>query len=242
MTHYKHILLPVFLLLSIEAFAQRRVSADVEVKTVTGGNVTTVTKSVYCLNNGRLVAYFHSPFEYVMDTNILGECKIYFPSSNEVYVDSSGSITSKDELLSLLLSGRLEDLGVSLSGYRLKTTERLPDALLKKTYQSTNSDMPAQCEIVYKDFLPIYSATLTEDGHPLVKVYYSRYGNVGYTPFPHRSTEIIYNSPKDSTVIRTIYSNIVIDGDDSRFDFSVPEDAKPLDMTPDVSGRSVKSK
>ncbi len=222
------------MLLCLEASAQRRVSADVEVKTVTGGNVTTVTKSVYCLSNGRLVTYFRSPFEYVMETNILGECKFYFPSSNEVYIDNSGGVTSKDELLSLLLSGRLEDLGVSLSGYGLKTTERLPDGLVKKTYRGSVSGMPSLCEIVYKDYLPIYSATLTEDGHPQVKVYYSRYENVGYTPFPLRNTEIIYNSPKDSTVVRTIYSNIVLDGTDPNFDFVIPEDAKPLDMSPNL--------
>ncbi len=219
----------------MEASAQRRVSADVEVKTVTEGNVTTVTKSVYCSNNGRLVAYFHSPFEYVMETDIVGECKFYFPSTNEVFVDNSAGISSRDELLSLLLSGRLlDDLGVSLSGYKLQTTQRLPDGLLKKTYKGVRTDLPAFCEIVFKDYLPIYSATLTEDGHTLVKVYYSKYENVGYTPFPCRSTEIVYNSVKDSTIIRTIYSNITLDGSDPQFDFAVPEDAKPLDMAPTV--------
>ncbi len=219
----------------MEASAQRRVSADVEVKTVTGGNVTTVTKSVYCSNNGRLVTYFHSPFEYVMETNIVGESKFYFPSTNEVFVDNSANMTSKDELLSLLLSGRLlDDLGVSLSGYKLQTTQRLPDGLIKKTYKGIKSDLPAYCEIVYKDYLPIYSATLTEDGHPLVKVYYSKYDNVGYTPFPYRNTEIIYNSAKDSTIIRTIYSNITLDGSEAQFDFVVPEDAHPLDAAPAI--------
>ncbi len=230
----QHILLAGFLLLCVEASAQRRVSADVEVKTVSGGNVTTVTKSVYCSNNGRLVAYFHSPFEYVMETNIIGESKFYFPSTNEVFVDTSANITSKDEPLSLLLSGRLlDDLGVSLSGYKLQTTQRLPDGLVKKTYKGVKADLPAYCEIVFnKDYLPIYSATLTEDGHILVKVYYTRYENVGYTPFPCRNTEIVYNSAQDSTIIRTIYSNISLDGSDSQFDFAVPEDAKPLDMAP----------
>lgn len=217
----------------MEASAQRRISADVEVKTVSEGNVTTVTKSVYCSNNGRLVTYFHSPFEYVMETNIIGESKFYFPSTNEVFVDNSANMTSKDEPLSLLLSGRLlDDLGVSLSGYKLQTTLRLPDGLVKKTYKGVKADLPAYCEIVFKDYLPIYSATLTEDGHPMVKVYYSKYENVGYTPFPCRNTEIVYNSAQDSTIIRTIYSNIALDGSEVQFDFVVPEDARPLDAAP----------
>ncbi len=194
--------------------------------------MTTVTKSVYCSNNGRLVICFHTPSNYVLESNILGESKIYFPSTNEVYVDNSGAITAQDELLNIFLSGRLDDLGLSLSGYRLKTTERLEDGLVKKTYQGARSELPPLCEIVFnQDYLPIYSASLTEDGHPMVKVYYSKYETVGYYPFPHRSTEIIYNSPKDSTIIRTIYSNIQLDGSDSWFDFTVPEDAKPMDLS-----------
>ena len=103
---------------------------------------------------------------------------------------------------------------------------------MKKTYSTTRNNLPPRAEIVYnKDYLPIYSATLTEDGHPTVKVYYSKYDLVGYTPFPYRSTEVIYNSRKDSTIIRTIYSDIKLDGNDAMFDFSVPQNAKPLDMS-----------
>lgn len=170
--------------------------------------------------------------EYIMETNILGESKIYFPNTNEVYVDNSGAMNASDELLSVFLFGRIDDLGLSLAGYSLKSTERLEDGLVKKTYSTTRNNLPPRAEIVYnKDFLPIYSATLTEDGHPTVKVYYSKYDLVGYTPFPYRSTEVIYNSQKDSTIIRTIYSDIKLDGNDAMFDFSVPQNAKPLDMS-----------
>ena len=221
----------LLLFLPALCFAQRRASADVEVKTVIGNNVTTVTKSVYCSNNGRLVTFFHSPLEYILDTNILGESKLYFPSSNGVFVDNSGAFTSVDELLLLALNGRLEDLGLSLSGYKLKSTEILEDGLMKKTFSGMKSELPPSCEIVYKDYLPIYSATLDAAGHVLVKVYYSKYEYLGYLPFPHRSTQIIYNSPKDSTIVRSIYSNVQLDGSDPMFDFTVPQDAQPLDMS-----------
>ena len=49
-------------------------------------------------------------------------------------------------------------------------------------------------------------------------------------PFPHRNTSIAYTSKKDSTIVRTIYSNIVIDGDNPMFEFAVPADAKPMDL------------
>ena len=82
-----------------------------------------------------------------------------------------------------------------------------------------------------KDYLPIYSATLTEDGHVQTKVYYSQYKTVGYVPFPHRQTQITYNSPTDSTITRTIYTNVEVDGDSAMFDFKVPEGAKPIDLS-----------
>lgn len=228
----KHIFLLVFLLISEGGFAQRRISADVEVKTLTGKNVTTVTKSVYCSNNGRLVICFHTPMEYVMETDIMGECQFFFPRTNEVYVDNSRTISSTDELLSIFLAGRMDDLGLSLSGYTLERTESLEDGMMKKSYKTKREGFPPRAQIVYNsEYLPIYSEALTEDGHISVKVYYSNYKMVGYSPFPFRSTEIIYNSSKDSTIVRTIYSNLVLDGTDSMFDFKVPEDAKPMDLT-----------
>ncbi len=226
--------LVVFLLsllpLSTALHAQRRISADVEVKTVVKNNVSTTTKSVYCTNNGRLVVSFHKPIEYILLCNTLGESKMYFPSSNEVYVDNTGAFTSRDELLSIFLLGRFDDLGLTMQGYQLLSTERLPDGLVKKTYKTQRVELPPLCEIVYQDYLPIYSATLTPDGQPTQKVYYSKYQEVGYMPFPCRSTQIIYNSPKDSTIIRSIYSNIELDGDDPLFEFTVPENARPLDV------------
>ena len=67
-----------------------------------------------------------------METNILGESKIYFPNTNEVYVDNSGAMNASDELLSVFLFGRIDDLGLSLAGYSLKSTETLEAAHVKK--------------------------------------------------------------------------------------------------------------
>ena len=57
---------------SLPLLGQRKVSADVQIKSVAGGKVATVTKSVYCTGNGRLVTYFRSPRAYYMVTNTKG--------------------------------------------------------------------------------------------------------------------------------------------------------------------------
>ncbi len=222
----------LLILLPFAAYGQRRISADVEVKNVAGRSVVTTTKSVYCLSNGRLVVCNHKPVEYIMETNIGGETKVYFPKTGEVLADNQGVATSKDELLSIFLLGRIEDLGVGLYGYKLQKSEPVEDGLTKRTYKCMDPTMPPYTEIVYgKDYLPIYSATLTEDGHVQTKVYYSHYKPVGYVPFPHRQTQITYNSPTDSTITRTVYSNVVVDGDSAMFDFKVPANAKPIDLS-----------
>ena len=104
------------MLLSLPLQAQRHVSADVEVKQVAAGKVTTITKSVYCTNNGRLVINFHTPQEYYAITNIIGETRLYMPQGNQVLSDNSGMLSSKDELLYIFMSGRADDLGLGQFG------------------------------------------------------------------------------------------------------------------------------
>ena len=89
--------------LAFSAAAQRRVSANVEVKTLADGKVTTVTKRVFCQGNGRLVTVFDTPKEFYTITNLKGELKMYVPSSNEVYTRLDKENSSESELLYLFL-------------------------------------------------------------------------------------------------------------------------------------------
>lgn len=224
--------LAVALLPCLNLSAQSRVSAQVEVKTLKDGNVATSEKSVYCSGNGRLVVAMKRPVEYIMLTGTTGGSIYYFPGSNEYFTDASGVSSSRDELLTIFLLGRLDDLGVSLFGYALKSTESLEGGLLKRTYKGSDPTLPPMVEIVYgKDYLPIYSASISADGKILSKQYLSHYSLVGQMPFPCRQTQVNFNSSRDSTIVRTVYSDVVADGDDAMFDFSVPVDAKPVDVS-----------
>ncbi len=220
------------LLPCISLFSQNRVSARVEVKNLAGGNVVTSEKSVYCSGNGRLIVCNQKPLDYIMLTGASGGTTYFFPGSNEYYTDASGMTSSKDELLSIFLLGRLDDLGVSFYGYALQSTERVEEGLVKRTYKGADPSLPPKVEIVYgKDYLPIYSATFSKEGKTLSKNYFSHYTLVGHMPFPARQTSITYTSSKDSTIVRTIYSNLSVDGTDPMFDFAVPSDAKQVDIS-----------
>lgn len=212
------------LLVPAGASAQRRISADVEVKQAAGGKVATITKRVHCSSDGRAVVHFLKPQDYILLTNMKGETRMYIPSTNEVIVDNSATLTSQDELIAVFMSGRSEDLGLGMYGYRLQGTTR-EDGLVKKTYVTDKAGDIPKVEIVYENFLPIYCGYLDASGRTITKTFYSKYVPAGRLMLPTRTTSITYTQ-KDSSVVRTIYSDIKVDDDDPLFDFQVPSGAK----------------
>lgn len=207
------------------ASAQRRISAGVEVKQAAAGKVATITKRVHCSIDGRAVIHFLKPQDYIVVTNVKGETRMYIPGTNEVVVDNSATLTSQDELISVFMSGRAEDLGLGMYGYRLQSTTR-EDGLVKKTFVTDKSGDIPKVEIVYDNFLPIYAGYLDAGGKTITKTFYSNYVPAGRMRIPTRTTSITYTSPRDSSVMRTIYSDIRVDDDDPLYDFEIPANAK----------------
>lgn len=208
--------------------AQRKVSADVEVKTVAKGKRTTVTQSVYCTSNGRLVTLFKTPVEYYFLTNTKGEAQFYTPSTGEVLSKYDPSLSSHSDLVMLFLSGHIDDLGLGFLGYKPGATTR-EDTYIKKTFKSSDPTK-ATVEIVYEDYLPVYCAYTTPGGKLLSKKYLDNYQRFGRFVLPLRITDISYGTGRDSTVVRTIYSNVKVDAEDPNFDFRIPADAKPMKL------------
>ena len=220
--------LALLLAVFVPAGAQKRVSADVEVKTVAKGKLSTVTKSVYCTSNGRLVTLYKTPVEYYYIANAKGETQFYTPSSGEVLSKYDPELSSNTELAMLFLSGHIDDLGLGYFGYRAGAPTR-EDGYIKKTFTSPTPSRPS-VEIVYENYLPIYCAYTAPDGKLISKKYLSDYQRFGRLVLPLRITDISYGSGKDSTVVRTIYSGVKVDGDNPAFDFQVPVDAKPMKL------------
>ena len=218
------------LLVPAGASAQRRISADVEVKQAAGGKVATVNKRIFCSLDGRIVVHFLKPEDYIVTSNVKGETRIFIPRTNEVVVDNTSAMTSQDELISVFMSGRAEDLGLGMYGYRLQSTTR-EDGLIKKTYVTDKEGDVPKVEIVYENFLPIYCGYVSASGKTISKTYYSKYVPAGRTMIPTRTTSITYTSQKDSSVMRTIYSDIRVDDNDTYYDFQVPAGAKVVTST-----------
>ena len=223
------LILPVlFLAAAAPVFAQRKVSADVEVRTVNKGKLTTVTKSVYCTNNGRLVTIFRTPLSYCTVSNAKGEFQLYNEDTNEVISKIDKSLSSNNELVMLFLNGHIDDLGLGYYGYKVTGSAR-DDGYLVKTFTAADPNLP-KVEIAYENYLPIYCAYTSPEGKLMSRKYLSDYQRFGRMVLPLRVTDISYGTAKDSTIVRTLYSAVKIDTDDPSFDFSVPADAKPAKL------------
>ena len=207
------------------ALAQKRVSADVQVKQVSQGKVTTITKSVCCENNGRLVVHFKTPENYYVLTNTLGETKIYIPSRNEVITDETHSLSAKDELLYIFMTGRAEDLGLAQYGYSLTDSSRDGKYLVKNFGTNISGSAP-KIRIAYENYLPICCEYYDKSDKVTSRTYLSSYASFPRLLLPCRVTNISYTKNNDSTVVRTIYSNVKVDSDDPDFQFEIPADAK----------------
>ena len=228
------LLITAFILISIPSlFAQRRISAGVEVKTLYSGKVTTVASKVYCTSAGRLIQVFDSPYRYYTVTNPNGEFNIYIPETNEVYSERKEDFSDRDDILYLFLSGRGDDMGLGLYGYKLSGTVRDGGGIVKRTYvPSAPGKGVAKVELVHENYLPIYLAYYNDGGAVVGKLYLSSYNRFGNMMLPLRVTSVQYTSKKDSTLVRTVYSDVKVDGQDPMFDFQVPAGAKPVKNKP----------
>ena len=105
--------------------------------------------------------------------------------------------------------------------------------MLRRTYlPSVPGKGVAKVELVLENYLPIYLAYYNDKGAVVSRTYLSSYNRFSNLMLPLRVTSVQYTSKKDSTLVRTIYSDVVVDGQDPMFDFKVPSDAKPLKNLP----------
>lgn len=221
-------MLAALMLLPAQLQAQRRLSADVEVKNVSGGRVVTTHKHVCCLSSGRLVSHFTSPREFYSVETPNGEGRIYMPDTNEVFTDRSGSMSSQDNLMFIFLTHSTSDMGLSQLGYSLRSSETDDDGNLIKTFRTDRSGKDPTVKLVLRNFLPIYVEHSGADGRVRGRQYLSDYVTSGRLSFPTRHTEIIYPDGRDSIVIRTVYSGVASDSDDALAGFAIPASARPV--------------
>lgn len=208
--------------------AQRLVSADVQSSQVTAGRKTVVSKSVFCRNDGTFVSHYKSNGrEFYIVSSRLGVTRVYAPATNEAMTDTQGLFSPKDELLYIFTTGGSQDLGLSEYGFRLKSTAKDGDYIVRNYVATKSGSKCERVEIAYKDYLPVFAAYYDKKDKVITKTYFSQYGRTGTFAFPMRVTEVTYGREKnDSTVKLDVYTNLKVDVDDPMFHYEVPSTAR----------------
>ena len=219
----------LLILVSLSTFAQKKISANVQIKQVKNKKVITVEKDIFYQSNGNFVVHFTKPQEYFVITNSLGEAKAYMPKTNEVVIMNDKLFSSQNELLYSFLSNEYEDFGLQKLGFTLKSQKKEGSKIIK-TYTTNKKEFESisKIEMVYEKSLPIYCAYYNTKKQTTRKIYYAKYTHLSQFTFPTQITEISYDTPSDSTVKREVYSNIQVDKfkGKTHFDYKIPASAK----------------
>jgi len=212
------------------SFAQvKKISVHKKTQVLKDGKKQTIEANCYySAENGIFVAHYLSPKEFIKITNRKGELKIYFPETNKVTTKQDFYFSSENELLHYFVNNLIDDLGLKKEGFTMSDS-RYDDGYLVTTWTAP-SDMKAveKVEIVFEDMIPIYAAYFSRENEVMRKIYYSDYYQRNRLLLPRRITEITYTAKNDSTIKRTIYSNIKQNGavNEKYLDYEIPEDAQ----------------
>jgi hypothetical protein len=181
----------------------------------------------YATETGVFVTHYFDPKEFIIKTNRKGEMKVYFPEENKVSIKQDFYFSSRNELLYYFVNNLTEDLGLKKEGFEMTDT-RYDEHYLVTTWSAPNSIKKInKVEIVFENMLPIYSAYFDNNNEIIRKIYYSNYYRGASYMLPKRITEITYTSESDSTIKRTIFSDIRENEevDPYYINFEIPEDA-----------------
>ena len=175
-----------------------------------------------------IVTHHYYPAEFIKMSNRLGESKIYFPSTNSVTIQQSQSLSTTNELLYYFVNNRISDLGLSKEGFKLVKTSHEEDMMVTLWQAPPTLKIINQIKIVFKEMLPIYAEYISTTGEIMKKIYYNSYSDFKTFMLPTRITEISFENKPDSTIKRSVFSNVRTSDfqNNNYFDFKIPDDAK----------------
>lgn len=205
-----------------------KLSSEVTSRYWEAGQSYETTSHIYYKLDGTLVVHTEEPEEMIVKTNQHGEMYVYYPDDNEAEYRQNPQLSSESTQFYIFLQGMTEDLGLQTVGYELTETE------FDDGHQITYWDPPAQMsgefgttKLVHRDYLPVYLSVRNPEGEVTQRTYFHDYTELADRDFPGSITTIEYESPQDSTVMQTMFSDIKYNenADHDLFDFSVPDDA-----------------
>ncbi len=210
-----------------------KISLHMDTKRVFAGKRLSVECDIfYKPAEGKLVMHYSVPENYILVSNKFGEAKIYYPDKNKVSIQQSEFFSSENNLLYYFISDGTYDMGLKSLGFQNSDT-RFEDDLMITTWLPPVDLLKkvSKVELVYKNYLPIYTAYFDKDNKITKKMFYSAYAYYNSFSIPLRVTEIDYQTDKDSIVSRMIYSDVKTneEAENQYFDFQIPENAQIME-------------
>lgn len=218
--------------LMLPAQTVKKVSVEMTTQALKDGKkFTHKADCYYSPEKGIYVTHHYKPEEFIKKTNRDGEMKIYYPEENKVTIQQDFYFSSENELLYYFINNLTEDLGLRREGFRMTKTKYEDDYMITKWKAPAEMKIIAEVELVFKDMAPVFSAYVNRKGDTLRKIYYSDYYQTTEFMLPRRITEISYQNENDSTVRRTIYSDIKLNDEVNPhyLNFEIPDNAKVVE-------------
>ncbi|HKM94918.1 MAG TPA: hypothetical protein VJY41_14810 [Prolixibacteraceae bacterium] len=171
-----------------------------------------------------------SPDLIYIFTNRLGETKIYYPETNQVSYMQSEGMSSKNEMIYYFAHNLTDQLGLADEGFSLASRSYENQYLVTVWNAPVEMNLIDRVKMVFDGANPIYAEYISRKEKIIKKIYYSQYNDYISFRLPLRITEIAFSESGDSTIKRTIFSNLkVLPSPNSEFfDFQIPDNAEPI--------------
>jgi hypothetical protein len=207
------------------------ISAKLKVQKASQGKKVVIEADVYYLIDSKEIRmYYLYPEEFIFFSNILGETKMYFPKKNEVILQQNDIFSADTDILFLFLTQNMSEMGLKQMGFELAESKYDKNYHVTKWASPNSSKGIAEIELVFEDFVPIFTSFISNEKNTLSKTYYDNYQEFNSHYIPLTITEISYINNNDSIVSRKEYFDLRY-GSQVNLDminFKIPDDAKVI--------------
>lgn len=223
----------VFGLLSFKTIEENfdRISLNMQSKKVVNGKLIITNADIYYNADGKMVTHVLSPIETIIINNTKGDLSIYNPKENQVYKDYNFTQGTETSSLYYFLKDKNNELGLRALGFTLKSS-KFENGYLNTTWFPPTQYMKlfSLVELVYQQGKPIFLKFTNNKNFVIKRSYYYNYTKVLNYNFPLTITHIEYGEKGDSTVEKSVYSNLKVNNlaNNSYFEYNIPSNAKTI--------------
>ena len=142
----------------------------------------------------------------------------------------TNDLSTKNELIYYFTNNLTDQLGLADEGFSL-VERNFDDKYLVTIWKApATMELIEKVKMVFDGPNPIYAEYISQKNDVIKKIYYTQYNDYNSFRLPLRITEISYTQPGDSTIKRTIFSdvNVSYTANSDFFNFKIPDNAEPI--------------